>query len=471
MATTNDIPHDVIVNDILTRLPAKCLGRCKCVSKAWRSHIENPKFVRFHHDFFNKNESNLSLLVSSGSSLYIMDNFLDDTSPHRVTPLVLPPFASNTGTKIVGSHDGLLCIGSGKTLNNYFVVNPNMPRYPKILPFAQNVFSRTLGGQNNLDYLQRRCLMTPGFGYDHISEAYKLLYIFILTSDRDPQPEGLIYNSKTGSWARLEPPVYVEPPISINQWIFCGELNNSLHFVGERDKNVVITFDLHDEEWGEIKLPCCELGFEVEKEVYELEEGYEIQEVYEVIDACILKGCLSALVIDHGCKYPSFWILKNYGKQNSWTKLFTLPIERNFIVNNFRVLYYLTNKPLVLMLHEGYGVIWYNYQEGNIIEIIEIEKDVAISDARVAFVGGLISVPGARQRQEVVRKGDMLERQRGGLERGKDKQVKGDEVDETEESLVKESWLLKKERAEKKKLKKIEKMEKKKSKNKNKKLK
>ncbi|KAK9671265.1 hypothetical protein RND81_12G018100 [Saponaria officinalis] len=275
MENNEHIPHDIVTNEIFTRLSPKCLGRCKCVCRSWKFHIETPKFIQFHYDFMVKFESNLSLIITCGSSLYILHNFLGDGT-RQLTSVAMPAFARNTGIKIVGSHNGLVCIGSGKTLNNYFFFNSNMPRNLKILPFAQNVLSRTFGGKS-LDFLQNRCLMTPGFGYDHIDEIYKLVYIFILTDDREPQPEGMVYNSKTGSWTRLEPPMYVEPPLSIDRWIFCGELNNCLHFVGQRDKNIIITFDLHDEIWGEINLPCCKLGFEVEKEEYELDEGYEIR--------------------------------------------------------------------------------------------------------------------------------------------------------------------------------------------------
>ncbi|KAL7220857.1 hypothetical protein ACSBR2_013697 [Camellia fascicularis] len=35
--------------DILTRLPAKVVVQCKCISKRWHSLIEDPSFVDLHH--------------------------------------------------------------------------------------------------------------------------------------------------------------------------------------------------------------------------------------------------------------------------------------------------------------------------------------------------------------------------------------------------------------------------------------
>ncbi|KAL9232677.1 hypothetical protein vseg_007759 [Gypsophila vaccaria] len=460
----NNIPNDVVANEILTRLPAKCLGRCKCVCKEWRSHIEGPRFVQLHHDSMSKIECNLSLVLVCGTSLYAMHHFLGHNSTTRcLTPLLLPAFAKNTGINIVGSHNGLICVGSGKTLNNYFVYNPVMPQNLKILPYAQNVLSRTFGGMS-IDFVTKRCYTTPGFGFDQIGKTYKLVYIFILTDDRDPQPEGMVYNSGTGSWTRLEPPMYLQPPTQIDRWVFCGVLNNSLHFVGQRNTNVVITFDLHTENWGEINLPCCKNGYEVEKEVHELEEGYVIREVYEIIDASVIRGCLTALIIDHGCKYPTFWVLKNYGDANSWIKLFTLPIFR--VSRIFRVLYYIQNSPLVLLLlNEGYSVIWYNCDNGNVLEVIGRGTGVEVLDCRVIFMNSLVSVPGLRGRQEVLeRKGDAEGRlQRGAVEVKVDDRVeRGKEKESEEIERLLRRDLKKKERAEKRKMKKIEKMEKKK---------
>ncbi|KAF7145576.1 hypothetical protein RHSIM_Rhsim04G0194500 [Rhododendron simsii] len=42
------LPREIWV-DILTRLPAKMAGQCKCVCKNWRALIEEPSFVELHH--------------------------------------------------------------------------------------------------------------------------------------------------------------------------------------------------------------------------------------------------------------------------------------------------------------------------------------------------------------------------------------------------------------------------------------
>ena len=48
--------------EILVRLPAKALDRFRCVSKRWRSIIDNPRFINMHLNL-SKNNPNKSLLL------------------------------------------------------------------------------------------------------------------------------------------------------------------------------------------------------------------------------------------------------------------------------------------------------------------------------------------------------------------------------------------------------------------------
>ncbi|CAN1189398.1 Putative F-box protein At5g52610 [Linum perenne] len=49
-ATVVVVDYDLLVSEILSRLPAKSLMRCKCVCKAWKSTIEHDShFINLHH--------------------------------------------------------------------------------------------------------------------------------------------------------------------------------------------------------------------------------------------------------------------------------------------------------------------------------------------------------------------------------------------------------------------------------------
>ncbi|KAF7147245.1 hypothetical protein RHSIM_Rhsim03G0072200 [Rhododendron simsii] len=58
------LPREIWV-DILTRLPAKMVGQCKCICKHWRALIEEPSFVELHHFRSESRPGGCYLLISS----------------------------------------------------------------------------------------------------------------------------------------------------------------------------------------------------------------------------------------------------------------------------------------------------------------------------------------------------------------------------------------------------------------------
>ena len=47
-ASTSIIPDDLLVSEVLIRLPAKSVARCRCVCRSWRAGIAGAAFVRRH---------------------------------------------------------------------------------------------------------------------------------------------------------------------------------------------------------------------------------------------------------------------------------------------------------------------------------------------------------------------------------------------------------------------------------------
>ncbi|KAM0867685.1 hypothetical protein ACQ4PT_041827 [Festuca glaucescens] len=63
-AQTTVLPEELVL-EILIRLPVKSLRRFKCVSKAWRTEISDPSFIRSHLQFSaSRWEQNPSLLIT-----------------------------------------------------------------------------------------------------------------------------------------------------------------------------------------------------------------------------------------------------------------------------------------------------------------------------------------------------------------------------------------------------------------------
>ncbi|KAH7856073.1 hypothetical protein Vadar_032424 [Vaccinium darrowii] len=60
-------PRDIWV-DILTRLPGKMVGQCKCICKHWQALIEEPSFVELHHFRAKSRPGGCYLVIFSDSS-------------------------------------------------------------------------------------------------------------------------------------------------------------------------------------------------------------------------------------------------------------------------------------------------------------------------------------------------------------------------------------------------------------------
>ncbi|KAG5552277.1 hypothetical protein RHGRI_010380 [Rhododendron griersonianum] len=57
------LPREIVI-DILTRLPAKVVGQCKCICKHWRTLIEDPMFAELHHNRAKCRPDSCYLLIS-----------------------------------------------------------------------------------------------------------------------------------------------------------------------------------------------------------------------------------------------------------------------------------------------------------------------------------------------------------------------------------------------------------------------
>ncbi|XP_021839071.2 F-box protein CPR1-like [Spinacia oleracea] len=365
-----NIPNDILCG-ILLQQPLKSLVRHKFVCNNWQNYITGSDFVKLHQKISVENpESNALLIFISEGSLYIAGDLTNSySSILRPTKLALPPaFEGDNTTRLVGSCNGLVCLGSGNSLNSYVLFNPTNPRAFKIVPFAQNVLSTN----NTARYYS--CNVVAGFGYDEKSDDddYKIVYIWCLLYQHHiimiDRVEGMIYSTKSGSWKPLHPPNVG------NQWTYFGTLNNSLHFFTEK-KDVIFCFDLHDQVWSEIPFP-------------------HIQDHYTVKDTCIIEGCLSiSLVRDCGDE-QELWVMKEYGVKESWIELFNLPVFEG----TCRILFYSTIRAQEFLLYtDRFGLVWYNIETEEInYGVNRIEGNFDISDMKM-IIGSLVSIGSKRK--------------------------------------------------------------------------
>ncbi|XP_027157041.1 putative F-box/kelch-repeat protein At4g22430 [Coffea eugenioides] len=205
------IPESVVV-ELLIRLPMKCVFRCKCVCKQWRSLIDAPSFghafSRIASPFTAAQPKLWTLLYKCihGEEIrhehgFFRNLFSNDVGVACLTKSDLPPSAQAHGTDVYGILDhiiamdgnGLLLCGSnsGWDLGRYYILNPITKQYVGIPPSKRPFAHCRVGFISQVK--------------DSVVTSYKVIRLedgggrtSILKLD--------IFSSETGEWRDIEIP-------------------------------------------------------------------------------------------------------------------------------------------------------------------------------------------------------------------------------------------------------------------------
>ncbi|RYR00711.1 F-box/kelch-repeat protein At3g23880-like [Arachis hypogaea] len=193
-----DLPKELIM-DILLRLPARTLVSLRSVCSSWRNLISAPDFTRNHLRRSCLCDPSLTSLRDNGvrydsfgilSVRSIMDKPFEPTK--------VDCFSGQRYNRIVGSCHGLLCFfddDDGGQNTHGMLWNP----------YTGFTFqSPQISGQ----------VSVCGFGYDHLSDSYKLFGII-----RKKGPSGLEFSTRiytfgpTSSWRRIDDIPFGQPGV------------------------------------------------------------------------------------------------------------------------------------------------------------------------------------------------------------------------------------------------------------------
>ncbi|XP_042509364.1 F-box protein CPR1-like [Macadamia integrifolia] len=362
---TRNLP-EVLITDILTRLPVKSLLRFNCVCKTWCALITDPAFVKEHLNRSLASNSNLSLILGYYHHYFSVD--LDACEQEAAVELDHPQeisldsiydydlsnevegscdislgmYNSCLRNGVLGSCHGLLCISN--SVVDMFLWNPSIRTHHR-LPNAPIELVRS-------DFPS---LVAHGLGYDPTTDDYKLIRIVQFVDDdqyscdsdssySDPcESDVKVFSLSTNSWRRIR-----DMPYRIYYGGFGVFANYALHWVAGRDlepDNFIISFDLQDEEFREVPLP-------------------DFLDNYSYMYVGVLGGQLCFL-----CRISSrfeVWVMKDYGVRDSWVKLFT--IEQPEVISSLghaRPLCYSKNGEVIFNKSDG-PLLLYDPRSGRV---------------------------------------------------------------------------------------------------------
>ncbi|XP_057473289.1 putative F-box protein At1g47790 isoform X1 [Actinidia eriantha] len=212
-AAVAELPHDLVVEEVLTRLPGKSLMRFKYVSKLWCSIIDDPRFCQAHRAHSRSRPTLLILCPTPNINDELVFFYSTQTLGVSTSKLeLLRQFTMCSGlggvTDVV---NGLFCLYRG---NRVWICSISADQGIRLPPSSLIQYP-------NYNYY---------FGYDCVSKKYKLLKVCAL-SDRDGEYiEGseceILTLGKDESWRTIH-----GPSIDIwKQWVYIhgdGDESNS----------------------------------------------------------------------------------------------------------------------------------------------------------------------------------------------------------------------------------------------------
>ncbi|KAK9684415.1 hypothetical protein RND81_10G208400 [Saponaria officinalis] len=185
------IPHDLILFNILPRLPANSLLRFKSVCKKWLSDISILDFQKSHFQFSSQIPRFLLSHVSEVRKMFFLsynesENTVRDLVELRCNELD----EQRDGFFIVDSCNGVLCI---HIMEEYFCLwNPVTNQY-KTVPHYNETFDNVVSDVT---------LEAGGFGYISNVNDYKIFAMFLSHSDQRVC-NFYLFSLNSGTWKRL----------------------------------------------------------------------------------------------------------------------------------------------------------------------------------------------------------------------------------------------------------------------------
>jgi F-box interacting protein len=311
------LPNGAVL-EILIRLPVKSLVRFRCVCKDWLSLISSNAFIAAHtNQSLSRSDDNNKILFRYGQSVCTalipsrkFEHFSlrsdDGSFSHNNSfiqlncPLERAAYF-NDFPNMLGSWNGLICLnyyhpsyGYGYTL-----WNPSIHKAIS-LPEPNLVSSNSLG---KLEH-------SHGFGYDPSTNDIKLVRLKFLHNKVPEMAE--IYTLNTGGWRPIAAPA---PSYVVNDRCLSVFVNRASHWVAHTPPgvgtfhNVIVAFDMGDEVFREIAVPNC-----------------FVRKLYLNMTVAVRDGLLCLVPFNEREQGKSFsiWVMKEYGIQESWTKLFNI---------------------------------------------------------------------------------------------------------------------------------------------------
>ncbi|KAL2553626.1 F-box protein CPR30 [Forsythia ovata] len=336
---------EVLMNDVLLKLPVKSLLRFRSVKKSWRDLIDNPDFIKMHMERSMKMGSSVEVIHRCNLNKFYSMHLDLSGNPIR-DPEELPhPFGYRydldksvvyTGDyeiHLVGSCNGVVCFVD--SAHRIILWNLATRKY-----FELQHLDIELPRFMDLDLTY---YFNYGFGYDGATDDYKVIRLINSYNNKSDCFLVELYSLKSKSWKRFED--LVSRTRSDHYGILVG---GALHWLTyetkwDDDESPIVAFDLTKEEFNLV--PCLHLPGKIAS-----------------MNLGTFHGCLSLFCHYHEAG-GELWVMKDYGIKESWTKVYT---------NNRTSVRYMRAIDHSILEVNKTRLLWYNSLQENCLKKIKI---------------------------------------------------------------------------------------------------
>ncbi|KAI3517989.1 hypothetical protein L1887_06275 [Cichorium endivia] len=306
---SDEIPFHIQA-EIIKKLPIISLLRFRSVSKAWKSLIDSSDFIAAYIVTQPPH-----LLLRYEDPVKSTDDYVsfvdDDTFPQQRFVHTIPQSVKQLiNSTIVGSSHGLLCLRGYSGLREDFC--PNLETETIVLwnPSIRKSISVALPNKINPDYET-----DIGFWVCPVTREPKIVEVaqFSKTSFHC---EAKLFTVSSGKWRTLsnnllpsKPFRVLWPQVVTDRFIYWCAYDPMTRETGLPNHNLIISFDIINERFGEIDLP-------------------DNLRRHSPIQVCISKLRESLVVLEYDSilkRACSVWMMEN-GVEKSFTKLFTVEV-------------------------------------------------------------------------------------------------------------------------------------------------
>ncbi|PON72139.1 F-box domain containing protein [Trema orientale] len=378
---------DDIIEEILLRLDAQSVMRCKCVCKSWLSLITHPSFKHRHlkhqvpgivlHNVCVYTPFWIHRIGSESFWCHECPEDIDDKSRVKDSWYVV----------VMGSQNGVICLSYVRN-RRFYLWNPSVRKIRKLPPSPPPT---------------TRCLvMHGGFGYDALTDDFKVVYLegyaqgIYVNYFRVGNLVG-VYSLRSDSWKTLEMPdlfsdhhppedsssstlvMVTDPSCSL----YCCSLvvNGSIHWLIHYGRRKLVASIPYKEKYLDyVGIVAFDMSTEVFKRIDapspSLRDGFKAIDVHSIFD---WSGCLSLVIFERPSSIR-IWVMKQYGVSDSWTKHFSADVSNSPVPpsiqshQNIGLAAFYSNGDMLLDYTDSYCL--YN-SKSNKVEYLSPASDVA----------------------------------------------------------------------------------------------